>query len=224
MATKKKETKTLRDVALGFAEADVTAMIADITDSLTRRHSFESAGGTVLTGGSSWDKAVQQVNKSQVAVARLFLALGITPSSVFERRVVENKMFNAKAIKKIVEIANYVSGIGQRMERVTRAFVACALIASDKEPGVPVTNALNQKFLGSKDLGAYIKDPDILDNIDALRHKSMSTGAETQSSQARNVLDVLGLGVITGVDRARDAIKVHLDAPFYAMFRKDFMV
>lgn len=221
---KKNEVQTLKDVALGFSPADVAGMEAKISESLERRHQFELAQGLTLTGATSWEKAKKQVESASNAVARFFLALGLTPAGVFERQAVEGKMFNAKAIKKIVELAQFTCGMGSKLERVTKAFIACAIIASDKQPGVPITNRLNQRFLGNKDLGSFIADKDILDHLDDLRHKSMSTGAETQSSQARNVLDVLGLGRITSVERARDAVVLDLSSPFYGMFRAAVMV
>lgn len=217
------EGADIKTVALGFSDARVKTMCGKLTESIDRRHTFELANGTVLTGSTSWEKARKQLESSQIAVARLMLALGLDPAAVIERQAVEGKMFNAKAIKKIVELAQFVCGMSGKMERVTKAFIACALIASDKNPGSAITNAVNQRFLGSKDLGDLITDKDIIDNLDDLRHKSMSTGAETQSSQARNVLDVLGLGTITTVSRARDAIVLKLDSPFYGMFRSAVM-
>ncbi len=212
------EVVTMRDTALAFTDGDVNTMCLAIDASLDRRDAIELA-----PAGSSWDKAYKQVQASKVAVARFFLALGVEPANVFERRLVEGKMFNAKSIKKIVEMARYVVGIGEKMERVTRAFIACALIADDKDNGRVFTNTVNAKFLNASDLSALSTDPDLLDHIDALRHNAMSTGAATQSSQMRNVLDVLGLGTVTKVDRERDAVIIHRDAPFYGMFRASFL-
>lgn len=220
---KKNEAQTLKDIALGFSAEDVAGMQAKITESLERRHQFELAQGLTLTGATSWEKAKRQVESASVAVARLFLALNLSPAGVFERRAVEGKMFNAKAIKKIVELAQFTCGMGSKLEVVTRAFIACAVIASDKTPGAAITNRVNQRFLGNKDLGSFIADQEVLDHLDKQRHKSMSTGAETQSSQARNVLDVLGLGRITSVERARDAVVLDLANPFYALFRQKVM-
>lgn len=218
------EGADIKEVALGFSDARVKTMCGKLTESIERRHSFELTQGLAMTGATSWEKARKQLEASQIAVARMFLALNLEPAAVIERQAVEGKMFNAKAIKKIVELAQFTCGMPGKIERVTKAFIACALIASDKNPGSAITNAVNQRFLGNKDLSTLITDKDILDNLDDLRHKSMSTGAETQSSQARNVLDVLGLGTITTVTRARDAVVLNLDSPFYGLFRKAVMV
>ncbi len=220
------EVKSMRETVVGYADEDVAVMVKAIDDSLDRREAFELAQGPVLTG-SSWDKARKQIAANRGGLARMFMALGVTPSAVFERQVVQGKMFNAKAIKKIVELAQYVgqpAATKPKLERVTRAFIACALLADQTNPGSPITNAVNARFLGRKDLACHIKDQDILDNIEDLRHRAMTTGAETQSSQARNVLDVLGLGRVTTVTRARDAVVIDAEAPLFAMFRQDYMI
>jgi hypothetical protein len=68
-----------------------------------------------------------------------------------------------------------------------------------------------------------LTDQDLIDHLDTLRHRAMTSGAETQSSQARNVLDVLGLGRIQNVEKPRDAIVIDADHAFYSMFRAAFM-
>lgn len=217
------EAPSFKDLALAFDQEAVDAMGEEIQASLDRRHAFELSQGLTLTGSTSWEKSKKQAEGAKIALARMFLALGIKPTNVFERRLVEGKMFNAKSIKKIVELAQFSCGLSGKLERVTRAFIACCLIADSKNPGEPITNAINARFLNSRDLGAWIKDQDILDNLDQLRHKSMSAGADTQSSQARNVLDVLGLGTVTKVERERDAVCINAAHPFYELFREKFM-
>lgn len=217
------EVLSIKDHALAFPDADVTSMVGDIQASIGRRHNQEQAWGLSLTGSTSWEKAAAMVAKNEVALARTFLAFDITPSSVFERQAVEGKMFNAKAIKKIVEIAKFVCGMPGKLERVTKAFIACALLADDQNKGAAITNSLNQRFLNSKDIGSFITDKDVLDHIQDQRHSAMSTGADTQSSQTRNVLDVLGLGSIAKVERERDAIVLKSDHAFYSMFRAAVM-
>src|SRR5206468_4216605 len=146
----------------------------------------------------------------------------VEPSSIIERKVAENAMFNAKALKKVTEIARFVCGHGEKIERVMRAFIACAIVATDKGHDV-ITNAVNSRFLNSDDLKAHVTDADLLDNLADLRAKHMTSGAATQSSQARNVLDVLGIGSIRSIDKARDAIALDASHGFIALFRDRFM-
>lgn len=216
------EVVTIRDRALAFTDAQVDTMRTSLAASFDRRDIFETSQGLDVTASNSYTKARDAMLKSDVAVSRLFLALAIEPSHVIERKVVENAMFNAKALDKVREIAVFASGIGERMQRVTRAFIACALIATDKGVKV-ITNDVNRAFLNSADLSSYISDRDLLDNLDELRHRAMSSGDATQSSQARNVLDVLGLGSIKSVTKARDAIELDTSNDFYALFRGRFM-
>lgn len=216
------ETATFRETALAFTDSQVADMRTAITESLERRDIFESSQGLSLTADSSYVRERARIVRNEVAVARFFLALNVTPSAVFERKVAENKMFNAKALKKVTELARFSVGVGERLERVTRAFIACALIASDK--GVATaTNAVNQRFLSGYDFGALVTDQDLLENLDKLRHNAMTTGNATQSSQARNVLDVLGLGRIESIEKPRDAITIDAQHAFFADFRAAFM-
>lgn len=214
--------KSLREVALGFSNGQVGAMCGKIAKSFERRDQFEAANGLLLGAKSSYTVERDRMLKNNIAVARFFLALSIEPTDVIERKVSSNAMFNAKALKKVTELAQFVVGFGAKIERVTKAFIACALIATDNKIDV-ITNATNRKFLCSVGFSGQVTDQDLIDHLDELRLRSMTSGAETQSSQVRNVLDVLGLGEIRSLDKPRDAIVLHADAPFFAMFRKAFM-
>lgn len=220
--TNKIETTTLRETANGFSTQKVTAMTTKLEASFDRRDQFEAANGLAISGRNSYTVERDRMLKNKVAVARLFLALGIEPSAVVERKVAESAMFNAKALKKVTEIAQFVCGYGQRLERVMRAFIACAIVATDKNVAT-ITNKVNVAFLGSSDLRGRLTDDDLIDHLDTLRHRAMTSGAETQSSQARNVLDVLGLGRIESVEKPRDAIVIDRSNGFYAMFEDAFM-
>lgn len=222
--TKQTETVSFRETALAFSNQKVTAMKLAIEASFDARDLFEAANGNSITDRNSYTKARDGMLKSSVAVSRFFLALGIKPSDVIERKVQSNAMFNAKALDKVTELARYAVDVASvsRLQRVTKAFIACCLVSADKGIEV-VTNAINARFLNSDDLSHYIADADLLDHIAENRHAAMSSGAATQSSQARNVLDVLGLGAIRTVERARDAIAIDAKHSFYDQFRADFM-
>jgi hypothetical protein len=216
------ETTTLRDIALGFGQTEVDDMVAQVRASFDRRDGFEAANGLSVTGDNSYTRERDRMVRNEIAVARLFLALGITASDVIERQVSSTSMFNAKALKKVTEIAQYTCGYGQRLEKVMRAFIACALVATDRG-FTTITNEINRRFLNSSGFTSLFSDQELIDYLDSQSHRTMTSGAETQSSQARNVLDVLGLGSIRTVHKNRDAIEIDATAPFYAQFRKDFM-
>jgi len=216
------ETLSLRDVANAFSTQKVTAMVTKLEASFAARDAFETANGLNVADKNSYTVERDRMLKNKVAVARLFLALAIEPSAVIERKVAENAMFNAKALKKVTEIAQFVCGYGQRLERVMRAFIACAIVAHDRKVDV-MTNRVNVQFLNGADLSSRVTDEDLLEHLETLRHRAMTSGAETQSSQARNVLDVLGLGEIRSVEKPRDAIVINRDHAFFAMFESAFM-
>lgn len=213
---------TLRETANAFSSQKVTAMVTKLETSFARRDAFEAANGLSLAAKSSYTVERDRMLKNKVAVARFFLALGLEPCDVIERKVAENAMFNAKALKKVTEIAQFVCGYGQRLERVMRAFIACAIVAHDRNVTV-MTNRVNVQFLNGADLSSRVTDEDLLEHLETLRHRAMTSGAETQSSQARNVLAVLGLGDILSVEKPRDAISINRDHEFFAMFESAFM-
>jgi hypothetical protein len=217
------KTLSLRDRALGFSQQKVAATVKKIKDSFARRDTFESDNGLNISDRNSYTVERDRMLKNATACAMLFLALDIEPSDLIERKVASNAMFNAKALKKVTEIARFVCGHGEKLERVARAFIACAIVATDRGVDV-ITNAVNARFLNSDDLKAHISDSDLLDNLADLRAKHMTSGAATQSSQMRNVLDALGIGAIRSIDKPRDAIALDATHGFVAMFRERFMV
>jgi len=216
------ETLSLRDRANAFDQVAVDAMVADITASLARRDVFEAANGLALDQKNSYTDGRAVIVKYGNQVARTFLALSLTPANVFERKVQSTKMFNAKALKKVAEVAAYICGDRTKIELVVRAFLCCSIIATERGVDV-ITNDINKRFLNNASFGALIKDKKLQSEIAALRHKFMSGGAETQSSQARNVLDVLGVGSIMTTHHARDSIKLNRDHDFVKLFSADYL-
>lgn len=215
---------TFREKATAISKPKIDAMVAEIQASVDRRHAFELANGGI---GGSWAASKKMIAANERTIAAFFITLGVKPAAVFERQLVEGKMFNAKSIKKVVEMAKFaLDGGVSRVEKVIQSFIACALIANDRSPGddpITFTNGVNAKFLNRADLGTYIKDADLLEAIEEQRHTAMSTGAATQSSQMRNVLDVLGLGKVVKVERERDAVLVDYTHPFFAGFREKYL-
>jgi hypothetical protein len=214
------ETLTIRDFALGFDEKTVENMIDDITASFDRRDAFEQKNGNDIDYASSYTRAKNNMLKSEVAVARFFLALNIKPSDVIERKVVENKMFNAKALDKVTQLARFVANAGADVQMVTRAFICCALAFDN---GEAIDNKVNKNFLTKTDVSKMVKDQELADYIAEYQHKYMTGGKDTQSSQVRNVLDVLGLGDIVSLNRSRGAIALNSGHMFFAYFKARFM-
>jgi hypothetical protein len=218
---RKVETVTFADVMKSFDNDAIEAMCEKIRESFVRRDAFESANNVAIVGkSSSYAREKQAMLNASIATAQFFLALGVEPSAVIERKVTETSMFNAKALKKVRELAQYCGGAIalSKVERVMRAFIACALVATDKNVSV-ITNKVNVNFLNSSDLSARLADSDLVDSLADLRHTAMTSGAQTQSSQARNVLDVLNLGNIESVERARDAITLNASHAFFNHMR-----
>lgn len=215
-----KNEKSLRVRALAYSPQKIGAMVAKIRDSVERRHAFEKENGGL---GGSWLKAKEKIEANEPALAMTFLALNLDPKGVFERQLVEGKMTNAKSIKKIVEISQLLVGKPENIEQVIKSFITCAILAADElGDEAPFTNDVNRRFLKKADLKS-IENADLRTAMEEAQHKSMTTGAATQSSQMRNVLDLMGLGEVCKVERARDAIRINAGHGFYDYFRNEVM-
>lgn len=210
----------LRDRALAFAQTDVDAMIADIEASFARRDDFE--GSAANDSASSYAKARKNMLANRISVARAFLVLDVSSANVIERKVVENKMFNAKALDKVTEIAGFICGNTSKFQKVTQAFIACAMFYSSKNDGA-IINRLNKNFLSNNSFDKLVSDKELADYLREYQHKFMTGGKDTQSSQVRNVLDVLGLAQIVTVERARGGIALNDTHEFYTLFHDRYM-
>lgn len=216
----KNDIVTLRDRANAFAQDAVDAMCAKIAKAFAQRDKFES--GAML---SYLREKERMLVTNKIAVARLFLALDIEPSNVILRKVSSNAMFNAKAFKKICELASFVCTGNTKIEKVMSAFIACALLFDERTAkGAAISNAANKAFLSNMKFDQIVQDVDLAAYLADYQHKFITGGKDTQSSQARNVLDVLGLGAIATADnRARGGVIINSQHEFYSLFRESFM-
>lgn len=203
----------IRATALEFSDKRVTTMCKKIAESFERRDLFEASKGNNVSENASngYCKTRKRylAQGSNVAIARLFLALNVEPSNVIEHSNNDASMFSVYALDKIAEIAQFVCGKGASLQAVTKCFILCALKATRNGQSV-ITNEVNQRFLNSLDISS-LNDAELIEYIENNRHKSMSTGAATQSSQMRNVLDRLGCGEVVKVVKPRDAVRVNAD-------------
>jgi hypothetical protein len=217
------QTLSLRDRALSFDDATVETRIDAIIESFDRRDAFEERNGlNVDDKSTSYSKAKNKMLSAQVAVARFTLALDIEPSAIIERKVVESKMFNAKALEKVTEFALFTVGKGDdKIQSVSVAFIACALVFHDDAKAID--NTVNKLFLSNADVSKLVSDEKIADYVKDYQHKFMTGGKDTQSSQVRCALEVLGLATIANETRFRGGIKLHADHDFFAAFADRYM-
>lgn len=211
-----KTESTFNAACNAVAQDKVDAMVQQIEESFARRDVFE--GAAAADSSSSYAKNRNAVLKNKIAVARFFVALNVTAASVIERKVSANKMFNAKALKKIVELARFAVTGNKSIEKVMSAFILCAL-QFEKSTGAAISNAINKSFVSSFDFSKIVADADLAAYLADYQHAYISGGKDTQSSQARNVLDVLNLGSIVNCDnRSRGGITLNTDHAFFADF------
>ncbi len=207
---------TFRDRCKAFATDIVDQTVTAIRESFNRRDLFESPSS--LATGASYRVNRDKVLSNASNVARFFLALDVAPSAVIERKVSSVAMFNSKALKKIVELANFAVTGEKKLEKVMSAFIVCSLAFEVKQSGA-ISNAHNKSFLSSLNFNSIVTDSELADYLADYQHAFMSGGKDTQSSQARNVLDVLGLGrIVTCDNRSRGGIAMNSDHAFFADF------
>lgn len=210
MTTAKTE-KTFAEAAKSVSTKRVDAMIESIHASFARRDTFE--GANAENSASSYAVNKRKVIEHEQTVARFFCALGIKDAAqVIERQVNSSKMFNAKALKKVVELARFSQGglAVNKVETVMTAFIMCTAKMTADTDGAPLVNGATKAFLSGDNLDSLIADEKLREAISKMRHNTISGGKDTQSSQARNVADVLGLGEIVNADsRYRGAIKMN---------------
>jgi len=206
------------DIIANISDKRVKTMSEKIKESFARRDEFE--GANAQNSGSSYCVNRDKVLKNAVAVSKLLIALNKKPDEVIERHVNSSKMFNAKALKKIVELAQFACGVRkvENIEKVMTSFILCSLKYSSDSDSDVISNSANKAFLSSVDLSQIVENEALAEYIADYRHAYISGGKDTQSSQARNVLDVLGLGeIVTCDNRHRGGIKVDSDNAFLRM-------
>jgi hypothetical protein len=217
------DTATLRERALAVAQSDVDAMVERIRATFDARDAFEESRGLDLADRStSYAVARKRMLDAGQAVARAFIVLGAEPVNVIRRKVVSSNEFTAKGLDKVTELCQFICGNEVRFQSVTKAFIACAIAVADRDDSA-IGNKVNKAFLSNASFDRLVSDADLATYLKDYQHKFMSGGRDTQSSQVRNVLDVLGLADIVTVDRARGGIAIKRDHGFYDLFRNRFM-
>jgi hypothetical protein len=215
--------QSLRDIALSFDQGTVDTMIDDIRATFAARDTFEESRGLDLNdSASSYAKAKRNMLANAVAVARGFLALNVEPVNVIRRKVMSNNEFTAKGLDKVTEVCAFICGNASRFQRVTQAFIACSIAVADRDAS-PIGNKVNRAFLSNASFDKLVNDAELAAYLRDYQHKFMSGGRDTQSSQVRNVLDVLGLATICTVEHARGGISINRDHGFYQLFRNRYM-
>ena len=217
------DTANLRDRALAVSQTDVDAMVARIQATFDARDAFEASRGLDLADRStSYAKARTFMMNNANAVARGFIVLGVDPVNVIRRKVVSSNEFTAKGLDKVTELCMFICGNAARFQSVSKAFIACAVAVADKDANA-IGNKVNKAFLSNASFDKLVSDADLASYLKDYQHKFMSGGRDTQSSQVRNVLDVLGLASIVTVDHARGGIAINRDHGFFNLFRARYM-
>lgn len=210
---------SFRSLCANVSTDAIDAMCANIDAAIEKRDASAN------NGGGSWLDSRKRLLASKSNVARFFVALNVKAENVLLRSVVSNALFNAKALKKVVELANFACNGSKQVEKVMSSFVICSLrFSAMNDENNAISNAVNKAFLSSQKFDDIVKDAELAAYLADYQHTFMSGGRDTQSSQARNVLDVLNLGEIVACDnRYRGGIKINADHAFFSDFCDAFL-
>lgn len=145
------------------------------------------------------------------AVARFFIALGISPkvyllNKYLPEAEVEKAGFalnarscNLKAHKKLRETAEYILHGGKKLEDVVKTWTACAILASRHTSVIP--RRVCEMFLTAIDIAQV--SPDLAQAVEHYQAKHMSGGAPTQTSQMTLTLANLNAGSLVQDGRSK---------------------
>lgn len=207
------------------SQQKVNNVLGQIRSAIASRRAYES---DKRDGVQSKDIEHVDALDSQT-VARFFAAVGIVPDAYinspaftpedFEKRSripAEAKTGNLKAYKKMREVAEYFAH-GERMEKVLKTFVACAIVSSRFHLTIP--RDVCERFLNSVPLNRV--SDELIEALDHFRAKHMSGGAATQTSQCTLQLATMRAASIVRNGRHKDfALDVH--SPVIESFAQKF--
>jgi len=207
------EPVTFRDKCNSFDDVAVSAMVTQIDDAIAMRDNAPN------NGGGSWSQSSRLIANNKTSLARFFLALDLRAENVICNQLVASALFNAKALKKIVELAKFAVTGSREIEKVMSAFIICALAFDAKNDGSAISNRINKSFLSNLDFSKIVTDTELADYLADYQHSFISGGKDTQSSQARRVLEVLRLGnVVNCENRSRGGVEINANHAFYSDF------
>jgi hypothetical protein len=207
---------TLVERCTNVSNEATAAMVEKIQECVAIRDSHDD------NGGLSWSNSKKFINNNVTSFARFLVATNRKPENIILNTVVGGKLFNAKALKKVVELARFGATGGGHIEMVMRAFIACSIGWSMYNQDEAISNKTNKNFLSGRDWSQYVKDADLADYLKENAHAFISGGKDTQSSQARRTLEVLGMCSIVDSERSRGGITLREDELF-EMFSEKYL-
>lgn len=203
--------------SLNSNDSRVVAMVADIRAQFDKRD-IQEATKPALSYNTERARMLANVD----SVARLFVALDMSDASFINRTLHSGTQFNAKAFKKVTEIALSVCGINSKIERVTRAFFACTILLA-KAGKVELVNKTNQAFVDGARFEDELLDSELVAAINANRREHCGNSSATQSSQMRQIFEALNVAQIMP---GRHGLIVNRSSKLYqyfnlTLFKKD---
>lgn len=200
------EMQAITPQRLGKAAKAVSAIIAERVAYEANRERM--IGGELKVGQSPDIKHLEALEDHE-AFLRMTLALKIDHRSFLFPQSQENgksgeETSNLKALRKVRQIAEVIASGVSDLEKVARVFSVCAYRFAINGNDL-LTREYCKGFLSSYELSSLDQaTAQIWSDIDDLRAKEMSGGAETQSGQMVRTLVALGSAVDVRDGRRKD--------------------
>lgn len=205
----------------GTVKKQVSAAIAS-------RLAFENLPENQFNGSASKDCKNLDLLTTD-SVARFFVACGVAPeyyinsvaydAETFESKSKvpsEAKTRNLKAYKKFAETAEYFAS-GAKLESVFKTIVACMIVSSQYQTVIP--RDVVERFLSSVPLSHVSEE--LAEAVEQYRDKTMTGGAQTQTSQCTLQLANMRSATVVRNGRNKDfALDVH--SPVIVSFAQKF--
>lgn len=206
----------------------VSTVLGQITRSVNLRMDYQKEPEQLFNGAVSKDVKHLDALKNDT-VARFFVAIGVAPeyyinspaydSEVFESKSKipsEAKTKNLKAYKKFAETAHYFAS-GSKLESVLKVFVACSIVSSQYHTVIP--RDVCTKFLNAVPLNHISEE--LAEALDTYRDKTMTGGADTQTSQCTLTIASMRGAVVIRNGRQKD-FALDVNSPVIESFAQRF--
>jgi hypothetical protein len=205
-----------------------------IIAAVASRKAYQSEPEQLFNGAVSKDVKHLELfcDKNNVVpdnIARFFVAISVNPeyylnSVAYDRETFESKSKlagecktgNLKALKKFAETAHYFAE-GKKIESVMQAFIACSIISARHHIVIP--RDVCTRFLSAVPLSHVSEE--LAEALDQYRDKTMTGGADTQTSQCTLQLATMRAANVVRNGRNKD-FALDVNSPVVEAFAQRF--
>lgn len=208
-------TKSTKNTFAQVSPQKVNAVVKQINDQFELRGQFVSGlnvdSGTTDSASRDYQTIAKKLKLSVSNFARVLASANIKPSVIFNKHRSKTQRANMKAIIKAIEASDFLCGDNNSLQAVTRCFLGASILMTVNRDGSPISNEEQKKILSSVRFSPSQVSQELIDLISEYKHISMTSAADTQSSQMRTILNNLGACEYVKDENDNNAIQINLD-------------